>query len=122
MTMKKTIAVSLAFALGGHAALAHPDHDGPRRPPPPAPVQPSVIDEDTAKVRGKEEVVRLVSVNKLIESWKDSARFVAIKKTTAADNWEWQLTFDNDAIKVKKRLYIFLKPSGEFVAANFTGK
>ena len=35
---------------------------------------------------------------------------------------EWVVTFDNEKGVKGKKLYIFLKLSGEFVAANFTGK
>jgi hypothetical protein len=80
------------------------------------------IDEAAAKVRGQEEIARLVSVKKIPGSWKDAARFDAIKKSGDEKKWEWLLTFDNDQVSENKRLYIFLKPSGEFVAANFTGK
>ena len=35
---------------------------------------------------------------------------------------EWVVTFTNEKNVKKKKLYIFLKLNGEYIAANFTGK
>jgi hypothetical protein len=114
--MKLALALALVLASSG-TLLAHPEGHGPR----PAPTAAS-LDEEAAKRRGAEEVARLVSVKKIPESWKDAAKFNAIKKKGDAKKWEWLITYDNDKETSNKRLYVFLKPSGEFVAANFTGK
>lgn len=116
--MLLSLAVSLLAARG---AVAHPDHDHPHPPKKAAPSAPAIT-EDAAKTRAGEELARLVSVKKIDPSWKDAGRLGAIKKAGDAKKWEWLVTFDNDTVKENKRLYVFLKPSGEFVAANFTGK
>jgi hypothetical protein len=110
----KIIGLSLGLALvGGHIAMAHDDHHHE-----PAPG----ISEEKAKVRAKEEVDRLASVKEIDPSWKDAGRLTAIEKKTYGHNWEWRATFQNDKLKEKNVLYVFLKPMGEFVAANHTGK
>ena len=120
----RTLLLSFALAtLGGQVALAHPEHDhAPKRAPAPAPTKKADLDEAAAKARAQEEIARLLSVKKIDASWKEASRFDAIKKSGDATKWEWLVTFDNAQVKENKRLYIFLKPSGEFVAANFTGK
>jgi hypothetical protein len=119
MTVKATL-LSLAISLlASQHAIAHPDHDHPPKAPP---AEKAAIAEDAAKARAQEELVRLVSIKKIDASWKDAGRLNTIKKAGEAKRWEWLVTFDNDKVKENKRLYVFLKPSGEFVAANFTGK
>tara|TARA_R110000868_G_scaffold20678_5_gene87135 strand:+ start:3818 stop:4153 length:336 start_codon:yes stop_codon:yes gene_type:complete len=66
---------------------------------------------------GQMHIDRLVKAKKLDSTWLKAKFDKAVVKKN-----EWLLTYDNeDGIKGKK-LYIFLKKSGEFVAANFTGK
>jgi hypothetical protein len=114
--MKLALTLALVLASSG-TLLAHPDGHEHK----PAPTAPS-LDEAAVKQRGTEEVARLVSVKKIPDSWKDGAKLDAIKKKGGGKKWEWLITFDNEKETKNKRLYIFLKPSGEFVAANFTGK
>lgn len=124
MTTKSIIlSVALTFC-GGRLAFSHPGGHGDEHHPPENPEKPTAIDEKAAKARAQQELERLVSVKKVDESWKQSGRFNEIKKKGPATKWEWLITFDNSDAKDKdkKRLYIFLKPSGEFIAANFTGK
>jgi hypothetical protein len=103
------IAISLG---GGQYALAHPGHKHEARP---------AITEDAAKVRAKEEVNRLISKKKVPESWKEVA-VKSVEKRTYKKGWEWVATLENPQATENKVLYVFLKPSGDFVAANFTGK
>mgnify|MGYP003641986270 CR=1 FL=1 len=62
-------------------------------------------------------IARLVKAQKLDASWLE-AKF---DKTVMKKN-EWLVTFNNEKGVKGKKLYIFLKKSGDFVAANFTGK
>ena len=110
----RLIALGIGLGLaGGQSASAHPDHHEAPRPE---------ISEDKAKARAKEEVDRLAAKNEIDPSWKDAGRLTAIEKKTVGKRWEWRATFQNDKVEEKKVLYVFLKSSGEFVAANFTGK
>lgn len=92
---------SVATAHEGH------DHDAP------------ALSADGVKARAVEEVARLVSIKKIEASWKGASAKSVEKKGT-----EWLVTFENLKAKDKDRtlLYVFLKSSGDFVAANFTGK
>jgi hypothetical protein len=103
------IAVSLA---GAQYASAHPGHKHEARP---------AINEESAKVRAKEEVDRLVSKKKVPDSWKEIA-VKSVEKRTYKKGWEWVAIFENEQAKENKVLYVFLKPAGDFIAANFTGK
>ena len=70
---------------------------------------------------GRNHVERLVKAGKIDSSWKKSTLDKSEKKTFGKKT-EWVVTFDNEKGVKGKKLYIFLKLSGEFVAANFTGK
>ena len=99
-------------SVGAGSALAHENHKHE------APA--SEIGEEGAKARATEELGRLVSVKKVEASWKEGT-FKAVEKKTNKKGWEWLITFENKNAK-DKTLYVFLKSSGEFLAANFTGK
>lgn len=66
---------------------------------------------------GRLHIKRLIKADKIDASWSESK----FDKTVMTNN-EWLVTFNNDKGIKAKKLYIFLKKSGEFVAANFTGK
>lgn len=109
------LTVALA-CLTGQSAWAHENHTHqPARPE---------IGEEQAKTRAREEVERLVSIQKLEASWKSGAELKGVEKKKVGKKWEWQATFENATVAdtSKKVLYVFLKPSGEYVAANHTGK
>lgn len=75
--------------------------------------------EKTGEI-GRYHVDRLVKSGKIDASWKSST-FDKSEKKTFGKKTEWVVTFDNEKGFKGKKLYIFLKLSGEFVAANFTG-
>ncbi len=81
---------------------------------------PKVSKEKTGEI-GRYHVERLVNSAKIDSSWKSSTLAKSEKKTFGS-KVEWVVTFDNEKGVKGKKLYIFLKESGEFVAANFTGK
>ncbi len=112
--MKTRFAVLAAVLVCSGRAIAHEGHDHA----PPAKV--TEIGDDAAKARAAEEVKRLVSVKKVEAAWSD-ATLTSLEKKTTGDRWEWLAKFE--APKAKgKTLFVFLRPGGEFVAANFTGK
>ena len=113
MNLKAALLGFFLAASMSHTALAHPQHDEPM---PPA----STISEDAAKTRAREEVVRLAALKKVEDSWIQ-VPVKSVAKKTVDKRWEWLITFENAKAK-EKTLYVFLKPSGEFIAANFTGK
>jgi hypothetical protein len=109
------LSVALA-SLAGQSALAHENHHHQTAR--------AEIGEERAKVRAQQELERLISIQKLEASWKESGQLKGVEKKKTGRAWEWLATFENPTVadKSKKVLYVFLKPTGEFVAANFTGK
>lgn len=77
---------------------------------------PMISKEKTQEI-GKHHIQRLVKAKKLDSTWLTSKFDKSEKKKN-----EWLVTFNNEKGIKGKKLYIFLKLSGEFVAANFTGK
>lgn len=73
-----------------------------------------------SKVIAEKEIIRLVSSGKLDKSWKTAKYDKSIKKKFGK-NTEWVVTFNNEKGVKGKTLYVFLKISGEFIAANFSG-
>jgi hypothetical protein len=65
-------------------------------------------------------VARIVEKGQLEESWKE----VKPQKAKENSRHEWVVVFSNPEIKDRKKqtLYMFLTLSGEYIAANFTGK
>lgn len=81
---------------------------------------PAISKEKTLEI-GKSHVERLIKEGKIDISWKE-AKYDASEKKKFGHNTEWVVTYKNDKGVKGKILYIFLKESGEYVAANFTGK
>lgn len=77
---------------------------------------PAISKEKTGEL-GRFHIERLIKAKKLGSTWKQSK----FDKSEMKKN-EWVVTFKNDKSTKGKMLYIFLKKTGEFVAANFTGK
>ncbi|MGE3973550.1 MAG: DUF6488 family protein [Bdellovibrionales bacterium] len=110
-----TVYSSVSFAGPGHShGHAHEDgkthtHDAP------------ALTEQSAQEAGALHVKRLVKIGKIDGSWVDATFDKAEKKGTGKKT-EWLVTFNNEKGEKGKKLFIFLKPNGDFVAANFTGK
>ncbi|NMO22860.1 hypothetical protein HPC49_54205 [Pyxidicoccus fallax] len=116
MNVRAALLTVFLASAAGQSAWAHENHTHqPARPE---------IGEEQAKTRAREEVERLVSIQKLDASWKESGALKGVEKKKVGKKWEWLATFENATVAdpSKKVLYVFLKPSGEYVAANFTGK
>jgi hypothetical protein len=109
------LSVALA-SIAGQSALAHENHHHQAAK--------AEIGEEGAKTRAQQELERLISIQQVEASWKESGQLKGVEKKGTGRSWEWLATFENPTVadKSKKVLYVFLKPTGEFVAANFTGK
>lgn len=81
---------------------------------------PKVSKEKTEEI-GRSHVERLIKTEKIDLSWKSST-YDKSEQKTFGKRTEWVVTFDNEKGVKGKKLYVFLKLSGEFVAANFSGK
>lgn len=81
------------------------------------------MDEKAAGARATAEVERLVTVKRLPPSWQEPARKpTKLEKRAVGASWEWVATIDNAADVAQPRLFVVLKPWGDFVDANATGK
>ena len=104
------VAVGLTFA---GAAYGHSDHvHAPKKP----------VTEDVAKKNAVDSIGVLIKKKKLEDSWS-KAEFVSIEKKQFGKKMEWLAIYKNSAVKdvAKQKLYIFMKLSGEFLAANYSG-
>lgn len=79
-----------------------------------------VTKEQTQQL-AKVEIDRLIKFGKLESSWSE-ARYEQSELKMFGKKNEWVVTYINEKDEKNKKLYIFLKQTGEFVAANFTGK
>lgn len=81
---------------------------------------PAVSKEKTQEI-GKFHLSRLVKNGKLESTWNEAIYNQSEKKMFNGRE-EWVVTFTNEKSSKDKKIFVFLKLSGEFVAANFTGK
>jgi hypothetical protein len=79
------------------------------------------VSKEKALEIGKFHVQRLIADKKIATSWNTS-KFDKIVKKKSKKSHEWLITFSNEKETKDKKLFIFLTLSGDFVAANFTGK
>lgn len=110
MRMFKYIAV-LVIGLWSVQALAGGGHSH-------APVTAEKASAIATKI-----VSNLVDQNVLEPSWK-SVNIAKIEEKVFNGSKEWVVSFNNPQVQEEKKqtLYIFLTLSGEYVAANYTGK
>jgi len=105
------ILISLLLGLSVTAGPGGPGHSH---------ATPSIAAESTTAI-GRYHIERLVKKKKLDSSWV-KAKFEKVVKKKFGSRKEWVLTFLNPNGKKGKKLFIFLSLSGEFIAANFSGK
>jgi len=115
----KTLILTLALMLSPLAAIAGGGHDhgnGHSHGP-------SLITQSQAESIAAGRVMTLVTQKKIDESWK-SATVVKSQNKMNGNRAEWLVTFNNTQASdpAKDTLYIFLSTTGDYIAANFTGK
>jgi hypothetical protein len=95
-------------------AFAHSDHHHPPKKP---------VTAEVAKTKAKEGIAQLIKMKKIDKSWT-KADLLGVEKRKFAEKEEWVATFHNKTVKdaAKQKLYVFMKLSGDFIAANYTGK
>jgi len=81
---------------------------------------PAITQEKTQEI-GKFHISRLIKDGKLDATWNEATYDKSEKKVFSGGE-EWVVTFLNEKSSKNKKIFIFLKVTGEFVAANFTGK
>ena len=97
-----------ALATVGSPALAHPEHDE----------MPQRAERKPMAETAKDAVIRLVTQVKLPSSWS-KAKATQTEARMIGGIQNWVVTFDNPAIKsaAKRKLYVVLTKSGDFVSA-----
>jgi hypothetical protein len=116
--MKSLIAAAALIALFGAALPALADEGGSCHFHGSKPVAESVV-LGCAKQRKQ----ALVKSGKLEPSWQ-ALQHSAIEQVDGKKGKEWKVAFKDPAArdKAKETLYMFFTPTGNFIAANFTGK
>lgn len=115
----KTLFIALSLILSPVSASAGGGHDhghGHSHGP-------VLITQSQAKSVAAGRVMMLVEQEKVDKSWGEAAIASAEKKMNGNQS-EWLITFKNSQVSdlAKDTLYIFLSSTGDYIAANFTGK
>lgn len=79
------------------------------------------ISLEKTKAIGRYHVERLVKSKKIDASWSSST-YAKSEKKKFGKKVEWIVIFENKSGVKGKKIYIFLNLSGEYIAANFTGR
>ena len=113
----KSIIFTLALSVVSLAAMAgagHDHDDGHSHDP---------VSQGQAEMAAMKNVARLVEKDKINKSWK-SIGVLKSEKKKFGNNEEWVVSFKNESISdtSKQTLYIFLSLTGDYIAANYTGK
>jgi hypothetical protein len=100
--------------LGATAVAPVQAHPGPGE----------AVPREEAVRRADSQISRLVESGKLEKSWVLGAKLQSADLRAMGGGKEWVLTFSNASATEadKKLLYVFLSETGEYLAANFTGK
>ena len=108
------LSLSVAYAGPGHGQKHSHGHSHSHKK------RVNVTEKETKEI-GKHHIDRLVKAGKIDKSWENAKYDLSLKKKFGK-RLEWVVTYTNDKGKKGKKLFIFLRLSGKFVAANFTGK
>jgi cytochrome c-type biogenesis protein CcmE len=112
----KTLILILALTLSPLTAIAGGGHNHGHS-------HAVEINKSRAKSTATLRVGILVNKGKIDKSWK-SAKVASTEKKMNGNQAEWVVTYKNSQVKdpAKGTLYIFLSTTGDYIAANFTGK
>lgn len=110
-------ALLLGFTLGlfSITAIAGDDHDHGHSHSP--------VDQTVAKAKATEIIASFVKQKTIDKSWS-SIPAKSVDKKKFDSRQEWVVSFENVKITKadKRKLYVFLTLSGDYIAANYTGK
>lgn len=113
----KTLLLGLTLGLLSVTAIAGGGHDhghGHSHKP---------VDQATANSKATKIIAGFIKQKKLDKSWADTKVNSSEQKTFNARR-EWVVSFVNEKITdaKKRKLYVFLTLSGDYIATNYTGK
>ena len=111
----KTLILSLTLCLLSVTAIAGGGHDHGHSHEP--------VNQATANSKATKIIASFIKQKKLDKSWAGSAVNASEKKTFNGKQ-EWVVSFVNKKVTdaKKRKLYVFLTLSGDYIAANYTGK
>ena len=83
----------------------------------------SPVDQTTANATATKIIASFIKQKTLNKSWA-STTVSSSEKKVFNDRQEWVVSFINEKVAddKKRKLYIFLTLSGDYIAANYTGK
>ena len=113
----KTLLLSLTIGLFSMTATAGGGHDhghGHSHSP---------VDQATANSKATKIIASFIKQKTLEKSWAPSI-VISSEKKTFNGKQEWVVSFVNKKVTdaKKRKLYVFLTLSGDYIAANYTGK
>ena len=81
------------------------------------------VNKETAEINADKAITSLIASGKIDKSWELILASSSEKKDFDGRS-EWVVIFVNEKITdtTKQKLYVFLTLSGEYMAANYTGK
>lgn len=115
----KTMILTLALTVSPLTALAGGGHGHSHGT---AQVSAEVA-QSQAETVANMRVSILVNKGKIDKSWK-SIKVASAEKKMNGHQTEWVVTYNNDQMTdtAKRTLYVFISSTGDYIAANFTGK
>ena len=113
-TLAATLVLSSLFFISPAIVMAGTGHDHGHAH---EPVKQEVAEQNAGKV-----IASLVERSKIEKSWS-SIKASSVEQKKYQGKPEWVAIYDNEKIAdtSKQKLYVFLTPAGEYIAANYTG-
>jgi hypothetical protein len=113
------ILMSIIFCTGSFDISAHSNHHHSHKKR--KVKKKSVVSVEQTVELAKQQIKRLITDEKIDPSW-ENAMYTSSEKKKFDEKYEWVIIFSNEKGIKGQTLYIFLKLTGEYIAANFTGK
>jgi len=113
----KTLLLTFTLSLFSVAVIAGGGHDHGQGH------SHSAVDQTTVNSKATKVITSLIKNNKLDKSWAGIAVNSSEKKIFNGRQ-EWVVSFVNNKVTdaKKRKLYVFLTLTGDYIAANYTGK
>ncbi|MCW8901502.1 MAG: DUF6488 family protein [Gammaproteobacteria bacterium] len=111
----KTLLLGLTLGLFSMIAIAGSGHDHGHSHEP--------VNQENASSIATKIVANFIKQKTLDKSW-ESTTVSSSEKKMFNGKQEWVVSFENEKVTdaKKRKLYIFLTLSGDYIAANYTGK